>query len=372
IEQNPMFQRLGRYPTSVHVFHDLVLFLAGLHSSWEHGQQQIAILVVGKAIYPPNFFPRLSFWLIYDLPFLLAEMVFRNFVHAKDEEDLSFLPKEPSPGFGTGSPSVSVNIEPIRADEEPILQPAEVTTDSGWIPKTELFVVYPRSVAARIKDRKCKTRGGSSRPPMKRKLAFGSSNSHATHAKTSTSKYDVPFLTISDADKGKLLSFEFLSIVFIALEVHPVFALFLGLSNVPDLKDATARHLKISAITPQAWKNHLGNRMDVELLDLHDRCYARQAVIDNVVNRRSRELLEVIQKLRGEYDVIKGKERAREEESQSLRVKCEAAMSDFKKNLTVIALREKISILSTEVKEHKANLKRMMLESQKWASYQAI
>ncbi|GJY09597.1 hypothetical protein Tco_0377782 [Tanacetum coccineum] len=111
--------------------------------------------------------------------------------------------------------------------------------------------------------------------------------------------------------------------------------------------------------------------MDVELLDLHDRCYAQQAVIDNVVNRRSHELLEVIKKLRGECNVIKGRERAWEEESQSLRVKCEAAMSDFKKNPTVIALREKISILSTEVKEHKANLERMMLESQKWASYQA-
>ncbi|GJT00601.1 hypothetical protein Tco_0821770 [Tanacetum coccineum] len=29
--------------------------------------------------------------------------------------------------------------------------------------------------------------------------------------------------------------------------------------------------------------------MDVELLDLHDRCYARQTVVDNAVNRRSRQ-----------------------------------------------------------------------------------
>ncbi|GKA76306.1 hypothetical protein Tco_0782767 [Tanacetum coccineum] len=177
------------------------------------------------------------------------EMAFRNFVYAKDEEDLSFLPKEPSPGFGTGSPSVSVNIEPYRADEEHVLQPAE-----------------------------CKTRGGSSRPLVKRKLAYGSLNSHATCAKTSTSKDDVPFLIVSDDDKG--------------------------LSNVPKLKDVTACHLKISAITPLAWKNHLDNHMDVELLDLHDGCYARQAFVDNVVNRRSRELLEVIEKLRGKCDEV--------------------------------------------------------------------
>ncbi|GKE18640.1 hypothetical protein Tco_1426217, partial [Tanacetum coccineum] len=133
---------------------------------------------------------------------------------------------EPSPGFGTSSPSTSVNIEPLRADEEPVLQPAEVTADSGGSPKPELFVVHPGSVAARIKDRKCKTRGGSSRPPVKRKLASGSSNSRATRAKTSTSKDDVPFLIVSDDDEG--------------------------LSDVPKLKDATACHLKIFAITPLA------------------------------------------------------------------------------------------------------------------------
>ncbi|GJX18702.1 hypothetical protein Tco_0221379 [Tanacetum coccineum] len=247
-----------------------------------------------------------------------GEIAFRNFVYAEDEEDLSFLPKEPSPSFGIGFSSVSVNIEPLRANEELVLQPAEVTTDSGGIPKPELFVVHPGSVAARIKDRKFKTRRGSSRPPVKRKLASGSSNSRATRTKTSTSTDDVLFLTVSDDDEGKLLPFEFFSIVFAASEVHPVFA-----------------------------------------------------VVDNAVNRRSHELLEVIEKLRGECDVIKDRERAREEEFESLQVKCKAVMSDFEKNPTVISLRENISTLSTEVKEHKANLEMMMLESQKWASYQA-
>ncbi|GKC00111.1 hypothetical protein Tco_0986247 [Tanacetum coccineum] len=39
IEENPMFQRLSRYPTSVRVFPDPILFLASLKPSWEHGQQ---------------------------------------------------------------------------------------------------------------------------------------------------------------------------------------------------------------------------------------------------------------------------------------------------------------------------------------------
>nr|GEY53214.1 hypothetical protein [Tanacetum cinerariifolium] len=43
----------------------------------------------------------------------------------------------------------------------------------------------------------------------------------------------------------------------------------------------------------------------------------------------------VIKKLRGEYDVMKDRERAREEECKELQAKCEAAMTEFKKNPTV-------------------------------------
>ncbi|GJR95929.1 hypothetical protein Tco_0268103 [Tanacetum coccineum] len=275
-----------------------ILFLAGLKPSWEH------------------------------------EIAFRNFIYTKDNEDLAFLP---NPGFGTGSPSILVNTEPLKANEEPEIQPAEVTTDSRGSPKPDLFVVHPGSVAAQIKDRKCKTRGGSSRPPVKRKIASGSSTSRGTRAKTSSLKDDAPFLTVSNDDEG--------------------------LPDVLDLKDANDGHLKISAITPPAWKNHLDNHMDLELLDLHDHCYARQVVVDNVVNRRSHELLYVIEKLRGECDVMRSRERARDEECEGLWVKCEAAMTEFEKNPVMVAFREKISVLSTEVKEHKLNLDRMMLES---------
>ncbi|GKB80880.1 hypothetical protein Tco_0947775, partial [Tanacetum coccineum] len=145
---------------------------------------------------------------------------------------------------------------------------------------------------------------------------------------------------------------------------------FLSLPNILELKDATACHLKISVITPPAWKNHLDNHMDVELMDLYNRCYAMQAVVDNAVNRRSRKLLQVIEKLRGEFDVMRNMERAREEECAGLWVKYETAMTEFEKNPAMVALWEKIYVLSTEVKENKLNLDSMMLESQKWAGYQ--
>nr|GEZ97854.1 hypothetical protein [Tanacetum cinerariifolium] len=135
IEENPMFQRLVRYPTSVRIFPDLIIFLACLKPLWEYGQQRPAIMAGNK------------------------EMAFRNFIYIEDVEDLSFLPKEPPSGFSTGSPSILVNTKPLKADKELIIQLAEVTTDS--------LVVHRGSVAARIKDRKCKTREGSSRPPVK-------------------------------------------------------------------------------------------------------------------------------------------------------------------------------------------------------------
>ncbi|GJT85147.1 hypothetical protein Tco_1066864 [Tanacetum coccineum] len=266
-----MFQRLSRYPTSVCMFPDPILFLAGLKPSWEH------------------------------------EMDFRNFIYIEHDEDLAFFPKEASSGFGTGSPSISVNTEPLKANEEPKIQPVKVTSDSGGSPKPELFVVHPGSIAARIKDRKCKIRGWSSRPPVKRKLASGSSTSRATRSKTSSSKDDATFLTVSDDDEGLL--------------------------DVSELKDAAVY-----------------------------RCDARQVVVYNAVNRRSRELLHVIEKLRGECDVIRSRERAREEESEGLRVKCEAAMTRFEKNPTVVALQEKIYVLSAESKVTSLEAEKARLE----------
>nr|GFB11655.1 hypothetical protein [Tanacetum cinerariifolium] len=49
----------------------------------------------------------------------------------------------------------------------------------------------------------------------------------------------------------------------------------------------------------------------------------------------------------------------KDEECEGLKAKCEAAMTDFDNNPAVVALRKKISTLSSEAKEHKANLDRV-------------
>ncbi|GJZ67354.1 hypothetical protein Tco_0630594 [Tanacetum coccineum] len=223
-----------------------------------------------------------------------------NFIYTEDDEELSFLPKEPSPGFGTGSPSVLLSTESLKANED-YLHGYGVCRQKGY---TVLGIGQMRFLV--------KSWHGYA-VSLLLDMAYWFDHSTVFHHKYHTNK------------------------------------------------------AKISAITHPAWKNHLDNHKDVEL---HDRCYARQVVVNNVINRRSCELLQVIEKLRGEFDVMRSRERAREEECKGLRVKCEAAMTEFEKNPTVVALREKISAISTEVKEHKLNLDMMMLESHKWAGYQ--
>ncbi|GJW80780.1 hypothetical protein Tco_0144755 [Tanacetum coccineum] len=227
------------------------------------------------------------------------------FLYAETDEDLSFLPKEPSPDFG----------------------------DS---PCQEKLVIHSGSVAGRIKDRKCRTRGGSSKPPIKRRLVQGDSFSRATRQKTASSKDDSPILTISNVDEG--------------------------LSDVLELQDVNACHLKIYNITPLACKGHLDYQLDVELLDLHDRCYARRAVVENVFNRRAQELLKVVEQIKGECDVLKEREKVRDKEREELKAKCEAAMADFDNNPAVKVLRKKIAALLVESKVASLEAEKAKLE----------
>nr|GEW06619.1 hypothetical protein [Tanacetum cinerariifolium] len=156
---------------------------------------------------PPRFiYLGLTLLVVPSLPLLLscARLIVVSPLTTSFEGSSICVELEPSSGFGTGSLSVSINTESLKADEELVIQPAEVTADSRKSPKPKVIVVHPRSVAARIKDRKCKTRGGSFRPPVKRKLAPGSSTSIATRTKTSSLQDDVPFLTVYNDDEVRL------------------------------------------------------------------------------------------------------------------------------------------------------------------------
>ncbi|GJV69555.1 hypothetical protein Tco_1485064 [Tanacetum coccineum] len=142
-----LLSKENRYPINVRTFPDPILFLAGLKTLLEHGQQRPVIFVNGN------------------------EMAFKNFMYAKYDEDMSFLPREPSPCFGTGSPSILINNEPPLIEAEPLdttnlEQLVEKTADSkGYPTHGEMLEVGTGSIAERMKSRKCKTKG-SMNPPI--------------------------------------------------------------------------------------------------------------------------------------------------------------------------------------------------------------
>ncbi|GJT14493.1 hypothetical protein Tco_0861535 [Tanacetum coccineum] len=69
-----------------------------------------------------------------------------------------------------------------------------------------------------------------------------------------------------------------------------------------------------------------------------------------------------MEQMKGECDVLKEREKARDKECEDLKAKYEAAMVDFDNNPAVNVLYQKIKSLSDEIKEHKASLERMLLE----------
>lgn len=88
------------------------------------------------------------------------------------------------------------------------------------------------------------------------------------------------------------------------------------------------------------------------------------------MNQRARELLKVIDQVKGEFEIVKEREKAREEEYKELEAKCEAALVDIDKNPAAMVLRQKFTTLPTQVKDHKDNFDKMLLESQKRARYE--
>nr|GEZ24988.1 hypothetical protein [Tanacetum cinerariifolium] len=146
----------------------------------------------------PKVITRIEDWkcrLFYVQDFIIPKMAFRNFMYAKYDEDLFFLPCEPSLGFGTSSTSASINNEPPLLEADPLdsantKQLVKNTADSGGSPAhEEMLVIGTSSVVGRMKDRKCRTKGFT-KPPVKHKLVHAGSSLRSTHQKSSPAKAD--------------------------------------------------------------------------------------------------------------------------------------------------------------------------------------
>ncbi|GKE03297.1 hypothetical protein Tco_1395315, partial [Tanacetum coccineum] len=83
----------------------------------------------------------------------------------------------------------------------------------------------------------------------------------------------------------------------------------LGMRKVASGVPGKALPLKVVAhVKHPSWKQHLKEISIEQLYDIHDRAYMRQAVLDNVLNSRTRELISALHKAKTSYDVIRARE----------------------------------------------------------------
>ena len=69
-----------------------------------------------------------------------------------------------------------------------------------------------------------------------------------------------------------------------------------------------------------------------QLCDLHDKSYTRQAVLDNHLNSRTRELIWTVKNAKEELNVVLAREEHREQLITDLKSKCDRTTNDIEKN----------------------------------------
>ncbi|GJR82464.1 hypothetical protein Tco_0153249 [Tanacetum coccineum] len=71
-------------------------------------------------------------------------------------------------------------------------------------------------------------------------------------------------------------------------------------------------HLVVTYVTPPSWKHHLKEISLENICDIHDKAYMRQVVLDNVVNRRTRELISTLLEARVACNAIWEREKEKD------------------------------------------------------------
>ncbi|GJZ36422.1 hypothetical protein Tco_0582613 [Tanacetum coccineum] len=135
------------------------------------------------------------------------------------------------------------------------------------------------------------------------------------------------------------------------------------------LKDATDCHWIIAHVTPPSWKQHLREISKEQLCDIHDKAYMRQAVLDNVLNGRTRELISTLHKARASYDTMREREIKKDKEYAELEKKSNEALQDLDKNPLISDMRAEIETLQSQVNGLHSEYSRLILEEKKWINY---
>ena len=69
-----------------------------------------------------------------------------------------------------------------------------------------------------------------------------------------------------------------------------------------------------------------------QLCDLHDKSYTKQAVLDNHLNSRTRELIQTVKNAKEELNAVLAREEHMELRITKLKSKCDIATREIEKN----------------------------------------
>ncbi|GKB97386.1 hypothetical protein Tco_0983523 [Tanacetum coccineum] len=119
--------------------------------------------------------------------------------------------------------------------------------------------------------------------------------------------------------------------------------------SAKELKDATDYHWVVAHVTLPFWKQHLRDISIEQLGDFHDRAYMRQAVLDIVLNSRTRELFSTLHKAKTSYDVIRARELDKDRAYAELERKYNEALQDLDKNPLISDMHAEIKALQGQV-----------------------
>ena len=140
---------------------------------------------------------------------------------------------------------------------------------------------------------------------------------------------------------------------------------YVGLSNTKELPNSFACHRLVEGVTPAGWKRPLDDMSLERLCDLHDKSYTRQAILDNHLNARTRELIQTVKNAKEELSIVVAREKSRELKYAELEAKCDQAAKDLEKNPVVQGLRVNIMKLASQLKEAQVECGKLKLEGSK-------
>nr|GEV50067.1 hypothetical protein [Tanacetum cinerariifolium] len=91
-------------------------------------------------------------------------------------------------------------------------------------------------------------------------------------------------------------------------------------------QNATDFHWVVAHVTPPSWKQYLREISMKQLYNIYDKAYMHQAVLDNVLNGRTRELIFALHKAKESCNTMQEREIKKDKTYAKLEKKCNESL----------------------------------------------